>query len=154
MMLGTGAPNTSFTPIGDTLYLGQSRKFLSTTLGTAFNGSTNWLNLMCHSGSAGMLFGGSTSDATPHVNPSIYMAITNGGNVGIGIAPAHKLNLHGIGGVTAGFEITLTEAEAVEIHRYFTCSPTIPPTRTLEFPASTSAAASPSFSATHPMALV
>jgi len=98
MMLGTGAPNTSFTPIGDTLYLGQSRKFLSTTLGTAFNGSTDWLNLMCHSGSAGMLFGGSTSDATPHVNPSIYMAITNGGNVGIGTTSPTQAKLVVSGG--------------------------------------------------------
>lgn len=108
VMLGTGQPNLSFTPIGDTLYLGQPRKYLSTTLGTAVGGSTDWVNLMCHSLSAGIIFGGATTDATPHSNPAVYMAIKPSGNVGIGTTtPGERLTVVGSGTTSASTALSV-----------------------------------------------
>jgi hypothetical protein len=115
VMLGTGAPDVTFTSIGDTLYLGQPRKFLSTTLGTSVGGSTDWLNLMCHSGSAGIILGGATTDATPHSNPAVYMVIKPSGDVGIGTTSPQR-NLQ-IGSFTGGDKYIRLASEGGNIAR-------------------------------------
>ena len=90
--VGRAQSGVVFTELADTLYLGSSRKYLSTTLGANVNGSTDWLNLMFHPLSAGLMFGTSgTNDASPHSAPNPLMVIRSSGNVGIGTANPQSL---------------------------------------------------------------
>jgi hypothetical protein len=96
IFLGTAASGQLFAELGDTLYLGSSRKYLSSTLGAPVVGQTDWLNLMCHPFSQGIMFGTSgPSDSDPHSAPNPLMVIQSGGNVGIGTtSPARKLTVN------------------------------------------------------------
>jgi uncharacterized coiled-coil protein SlyX len=97
IFLGTAFSGQDFTALGDTLYLGSPRKYLSSTLGAPINGSTDWINLMCHPFSRGILFGtAGPTDADPHSAPNPLMVIQSGGNVGIGTtSPSQKLHVSG-----------------------------------------------------------
>lgn len=99
IFLGTAGNGQVFTELGDTLYLGSSRKYLSTTLGAPISGTTDWLNLMCHPLSHGIMFGTSgPSDADPHSAPNPLMVIQPGGNVGIGTTtPTSQLTVNNSG---------------------------------------------------------
>ena len=99
IFLGTAFNGQDFTELGDTLYLGSSRKFLSSTLGAPVAGSTDWINLMCHPLSMGILFGtAGPSDADPHSAPNPLMVIQSGGNVGIGTTtPTSQLTVNNSG---------------------------------------------------------
>jgi hypothetical protein len=94
---GKERPNTTFTQIGDTLYLGAEQKFLGNTLLTAIGGSTDWINLMANPVSAGILFGTSGSTiSNPHANVTALMVIKPSGRVGIGTpSPAAALEVNG-----------------------------------------------------------
>ncbi len=97
IFLGTTQSNTSFTTISDALYLGSPRKFLANATGVNVEGTTDWINLMAHPFSAGILFGLSGySDATPHTSVNALMVIRSSGNVGIGITnPTNLLSVAG-----------------------------------------------------------
>jgi|GEM_PF-2510195 len=97
IFLGTSQAGTNFTPINDTLYLGFPRKYLSNRLGAQVDSSADWINLMAHPNSAGIMFGTSgPTDQDPHSAPAPLMVVRSGGNVGIGVVnPAEKLSLSG-----------------------------------------------------------
>jgi hypothetical protein len=96
IFMGKERNNTVFNQIGDTIYLGAEQKYLGNTLGTAVDGSTDWINLMANSLSAGLMFGLSTSTANPHSNIVPLMVIKSNGNVGIGATnPATALQVNG-----------------------------------------------------------
>jgi hypothetical protein len=99
LFFGKQANGQVFTEIGDTLYLGSSRKYLGNTLGAPVNGSTDWVNLMAHPLSKGIMFGTSgPSDADPHSAPNPLMIIQSNGNVGIGTTNAtSQLTVNGFG---------------------------------------------------------
>lgn len=84
-----------FTTVADTLYLGHPRKFISSITGVAVDGSTDWINILAHPGSKGIILGtSSASDTTPHNAVNARMVIQAGGNVGIGTTtPAAKLQI-------------------------------------------------------------
>ena len=108
IFLGTAQSGAVFTEIGDTLYLGAPMKYLSSKLGAQVEGTTDWLNLMCHPLSHGIMFGtAGPSDADPHSAPNPLMVIQPGGNVGIGItAPGKKLEVaKSVSAVGAGSSI-------------------------------------------------
>ena len=95
--LGLQDEGATFSEIGDSLYLGSPRKYLANTLGSPVDGSTDWINLMAHPFSAGIMFGLSgPSDTNPHSAPNPLMVIQSNGNVGIGTTnPAAKLEVRG-----------------------------------------------------------
>lgn len=108
IFMGTAQSGAAFTEIGDTLYIGAPLKYLSSTLGAQIEGSTDWLNLMCHPLSHGIMFGtAGPTDADPHSAPNPLMVIQPSGNVGIGItAPGKKLEIaKGVAAVASGSSI-------------------------------------------------
>lgn len=95
VFIGSSA-TTAFTTLADSLYLGSPRKYLSTTLGASVDGSVDWMNLMFHPLSAGLMIGTSGADATPHAGISPLMVIRPSGDVGIGTsAPTSRLDVNG-----------------------------------------------------------
>ena len=118
IFLGTAFNGQDFTELGDTLYLGAARKYLSSTLGAPINGSTDWMNLMCHPFSRGILFGtAGPSDADPHSTPNPLMVIQSSGNVGIGTtSPARRLTVN-----SAGYGIEHTDG-TVRLNTYLSAS--------------------------------
>ena len=99
IFLGTVFNGLDFTEIGDTLSLGASLKYLSSTLGAPVAGSPDWINLMCHPLSMGIMFGAAgPSDADPHSAPNPLMVIRSNGNVGIGTTtPSSRLTVNSSG---------------------------------------------------------
>lgn len=95
IFLGTARSGDNFTPIEDVLYLGSGRKFLANTTGVAVDGSKDWINLMAHPFSKGILLGTSgSSDTTPHTAVNALMVVKSNGNVGIGtVNPLVKLHI-------------------------------------------------------------
>jgi type II secretory pathway pseudopilin PulG len=87
----------SFTTVADTIYLGHSNKFLSNTTGVVVDDSTDWINLLTHPYSKGIILGTSgTSGTTPHDTVNARMVIQSGGNVGIGTTgPITQLHIPG-----------------------------------------------------------
>jgi hypothetical protein len=105
--MGTQRANTTFNQIGDTIYLGAEQKFLGNTLGISVDGSTDWINLMANSLSAGIMFGVSSSTANPHSNITPLMVIKSNGNVGIGATnPVENLTIAGVTGYNSGLKLT------------------------------------------------
>ncbi len=87
LFVGTRNP-TNFTTMstGDAIYLGDSRSYLANYLGDTINGSYNWVNLMCHPFSAGIILGLSGPDDTdPHSAPVPLMTLGANGKSGIGM---------------------------------------------------------------------
>jgi hypothetical protein len=120
VFIGSNA-TTAFTTLADTLYMGSPRKYLGTNLGVSVDGSTDWMNLMFHPLSAGLMIGTSGADATPHTGTSSLMVIRPSGNVGIGTAtPNSKLEIAGGNTVIRGtvpsdsFGFVLTTDTGVE----------------------------------------
>ena len=112
--------NLNFTSISDVLYLGSPRKFLANSLGVAVEGSTDWVNLMAHPFSKGILFGLSgATDTTPHSSVIPNMVIGSNGRVGIGItAPEDKLHVLGgfrIGVQSNGYGFSFTQNGAGDL---------------------------------------
>jgi hypothetical protein len=110
--LGMEQEGADFTELGDTLYLGSPRKYLSNTLGAPVAGNTDWVNLMAHPLSAGILFGLSgPSDTDPHSSPVPLMVIQSGGNVGIGTTtPAGHLSVSTANGTVSIADDAFTPA--------------------------------------------
>lgn len=95
--LGSQYNGQVFTEQDGTLYLGASLKYLGNTLGAPVDGTTDWINLMAHPLSAGIMFGlAGPSDADPHSAPVPLMVIRPNGNVGIGATnPVTALQVNG-----------------------------------------------------------
>jgi hypothetical protein len=98
LWVGSQLNGQTFTEISDAIYLGGSRKYLGNTLGAPVDGTTDWLHLMAHPLSGGIMFGLSgPSDADPHSAPVPLMVIQSNGKVGIGATnPATALQVNGI----------------------------------------------------------
>ena len=108
--LGTEQQGAVFTPIQDVLYLGSPRKYLSNKLGTSVDGSIDWINLMAHPLSSGIMLGLSgPSDADPHSVPNPLMVLRSNGNAGIGTTtPTARLEVVG--------ELKITNSQNGLIH--------------------------------------
>lgn len=99
--MGNQQPSV-FTAVNDAIYLGSPRKYLSNTLGANIDGSVDWINLMSHPLSKGIMFGTSgPNDTDPHSAPTANMVVRSTGEIGIGVAaPEAQLHIYRPGNAT------------------------------------------------------
>lgn len=97
IFLGTARPDPEFNSLTDVLYLGSERKFLASATIPEVDGSQDWITLMAHPFSKGILFGNSgPDDINPHGSIDAKFSILTNGNVGVGtVSPENKLHVVG-----------------------------------------------------------